>query len=1682
MSNNYYFYYNAVYTGNINTVNEEDEGVEENIIPYSSAPQTPNSVTFTTFMPVCYFLEATEHYKICETMLSSTNYKNYNVEYYTSFNELINNIKTISTAIQGLTSWENPNDIILASSIDEYLELIIGESVINTILEINLLLRNNFTSEEDITKINIITSKLENWYTNLDNIGKILNFEKINNIQAYVTCLGILIMPIKFVAKVIETSSLIINDDFLFKKIGIGNCSRNIMLLSLINKDIAKSIILKINKTEYTKKLLEKFNFNNIQITYIDILALIGDLTNILDIIDLSIILDYRTFDNNNFLHILLWSISHRNFSENKLNFINNLNNDIFGKYIYELAFIKNDYDMIPLEFTKYDYNISHFIKSIYLTNPLNTVKNLNFDTIGLTHSLMDNLIDLLSDQDILENIDNICEIFEKELKYTIKYTRTRHIRKKEEQQRTYITIQRIINICVNNKLPLNNYINLLAYTSDNIVTEYLTYITDIYEIANNNCENNDEDEKIYDNELFNKAYLIWKNIEFLHYYNNDPFSSTDINDIYLGNIIKYTKILLKVLERRIIEYPEYFFIDNFIKKLISIYGYSEQIIKILFLLNKEIIPNEEIDDIFHNLDLNKIYKDVVNLLQKEISINKELFNYCLPKLIQYIKSHEDFKLFVEETLNKEILYCSELPLDIKFGKTALDIYYHFTHHYKVTYILPETNNIIEYKHKYGLALTDVIMGYEHSQCFIIEEVINTFEIDEEFINKYKLRKRFIDSHKFFNKYSSYNFIYWYDIFVKLIKFEASMLNSQVCEIIFSNEIAYNISRIWIKYGYLTNNYIPNYIYYFDNLVGQILLSNDFKQFIKTKVIQLSDFLNSTNITKLFLRNTEFDFIFSDKNLIEIFIKGIYEHRNLLIVMIEKNKINYETLMNITINIGFPAELLLHRIERIERIENKTIIEKIFDYIKKTYIYSSQNYNQNENDNENLLYKLFNITLYNNLDLLNLVLTFIFQNFEMSYILIKDLFKECELNYFSIYSYINALNNIKFQLSLKNLLNFLIDEFIKNDYEIPITTIINNNPGFLEKSKDFSLTDKINILLKINSQIDKKIIVKLLENIEDRNDCDVYKIYNLITYYFNKVDSNYFNKNIFLIFPELINTININSEDENNKEYNKELVNELIEKSIYDETYYNYLINFKFISNHIKQLLLNKYIKSDYNLYISTIIFFDEDIESLINNDINFRTALMNYTLLNKILTKKDINKNIICELKNNLNRYCISECSPEIIMKYIDYYTYDNFLTFDKTGKYNLFSFYKSSEIIDYILEKFKDTDILNVEDNFKQTSYYYYIKFNNINNIDKLNKINLKIFIKLCRSDIDDTTLMGIIDSKQYILDLVDENYNCIGYYLMKYRQELFKNLMFQNYIVNNINYLNKININNETLLMVMIRNSKDPNIEELIEWLINKKLINSTNSYGETNSGSLLSYALKYNHDLFNPLINILQLLESCIDITDYITNLIDINCENYKSDKIKLNLVEIATVLSSETLQILIRKLNRRKLREIFNEKFKINKKNYNLLLLAMYNNPESVEVLTNQDICDDNYIQDTLKLIDKIEDILEFQPGSFYYLQKSTKFKKYITLNLEEHFYGFNYKNKLTPENINSVEHYIVGKQEFDNNYIICELCMLYKPKVIFTECRHKFCIVCALKSKNCQFCRAEVSDENKILF
>jgi hypothetical protein len=265
---------------------------------------------------------------------------------------------------------------------------------------------------------------------------------------------------------------------------------------------------------------------------------------------------------------------------------------------------------------------------------------------------------------------------------------------------------------------------------------------------------------------------------------------------------------------------------------------------------------------------------------------------------------------------------------------------------------------------------------------------------------------------------------------------------------------------------------------------------------------------------------------------------------------------------------------------------------------------------------------------------------------------------------------------------------------------------------------------------------------------------------------------------------------------------------------------------------------------------------------------------------------------------------------------------------------------------------------------------------------------------------------------------------------------------------------------------------------NTDSIIKWIVNNGKLEQSDYFYDYNSGSVLSYCLKYNNNL-TKLFLTKEIIDECIDVNDEFEMICPYS-DFGNSGKIKMNLIQIAAIVDSNTLNMII-KLNKKKSNTLLKEHIATNDFNHNILHVALFNNPESIQIILNLDMFNTAKLKETEEAMGGFEKVIEIQPASWYYLQESLK-NYPLKMNTDEHWYGYTYKTNFKKENIKKITHYILGTQEVTKNRNnICDICDTYKRKVVFTKCRHKVCIVCAVHSDKCGTCRQHLNDDEKIL-
>lgn len=689
---------------------------------------------------------------------------------------------------------------------------------------------------------------------------------------------------------------------------------------------------------------------------------------------------------------------------------------------------------------------------------------------------------------------------------------------------------------------------------------------------------------------------------------------------------------------------------------------------------------------------------------------------------------------------------------------------------------------------------------------------------------------------------------------------------------------------------------------------------------------------------------------------------------------------------------------------------------------------------------------------------------------------LEKLLNKNDLSYEYLESYLDKYSKLndfvtKYHITNEKNILFLMKYYSQKNKEILTYLIATYNKTFVE-SNIISLNDKINIIYSIYEFIEDRIPNIIMNNIkitdEIKSEC-LTKIVVICQHYSIKISNDLIRK-----FPELIHI----STD-------KELINEILTNSLNNYEIFCKIIYFENKSQQIQKKLLKMTKENDMSLYIDCLVGFNAKLtksdkkillESLTTDNILFKYILENEQIKTQLF---DSYADLI-KLVDNYGNYIITNLEANIILTLIDYYSLDDFKIVNNIGTPRLFSFLINEDIINKIIDKFGLDSLVTIKSN---NGHHIYDKmiingiFVNIPETYILSENNIINIIKNCDTKYLTKLLDNLSKDKfEQIINTKDIDGNNMLYYLIKLHDKLFKQLCKDNKISKDMFSYNNFN---ETLLMKLIKDSQMYNLDNIIIWIINNFKLDLYDYFVDNKSGSVLSYALKYNANLVKLFLNP-DILKLCMNIYD-VNNIMCPFSDNSLNKNIKMNIFYIATIIDHQILDKLL-KFDKKISNKLFKEKLITNNFEYNLLTIAMFNNPESVQIILGYNGCDNKYIKDTEDSLEGFEKIIDIQPASWYYLQQSMKSRNYkLKLDLESHWYGYTYKRYFIEENIKKITHYILDKQELGDKTNTCNICDTYKRKVVFTKCRHKVCITCAVHSDKCATCRIHIDENDKIL-
>jgi hypothetical protein len=408
--------------------------------------------------------------------------------------------------------------------------------------------------------------------------------------------------------------------------------------------------------------------------------------------------------------------------------------------------------------------------------------------------------------------------------------------------------------------------------------------------------------------------------------------------------------------------------------------------------------------------------------------------------------------------------------------------------------------------------------------------------------------------------------------------------------------------------------------------------------------------------------------------------------------------------------------------------------------------------------------------------------------------------------------------------------------------------------------------------------------------------------------------------------------------------------------------------------------------------------------------------------------------------------------------------------------GNPRLMSFLENKIIFDVILSEFNPKELEHIRDRFNNNIYTYIIKYNyNVTKIvppyayvevDSSGKNALMKFCELI--PINESLINKLCETEQSdkLLNMYDNDGNSGYHYIARYTKTVLNKLI--EHKIFNLSTFIIVNRYNETLLMYAIKYNTNNAIV-----LLNYDELSECQFFSDYSSGSVLTYSVKYNHSIFDKIVSHKSFNYNIMKIKDKVENIIEKNSSEMFVVTPVLNLLHITCLQNVDILKKVI-KLSNKMTTILMNEEIFVDGHKTNALLIALFNNPDCAQYLSGIAICDDEYIDKSIKLLnDDLRILIDYQPYSLYYITISSKFKGKYNLKNDVHYYGYNpdalFENQ---KSLKYMLQFIQDKQELPTSEKdTCPVCVTFKTKVLNISCKHSTCISCSLKTQKCAICR-----------
>lgn len=273
------------------------------------------------------------------------------------------------------------------------------------------------------------------------------------------------------------------------------------------------------------------------------------------------------------------------------------------------------------------------------------------------------------------------------------------------------------------------------------------------------------------------------------------------------------------------------------------------------------------------------------------------------------------------------------------------------------------------------------------------------------------------------------------------------------------------------------------------------------------------------------------------------------------------------------------------------------------------------------------------------------------------------------------------------------------------------------------------------------------------------------------------------------------------------------------------------------------------------------------------------------------------------------------------------------------------------------------------------------------------------------------------------------------------------------------------------NQTLLMYAVRYNP-----AVINRLLENNNIKKNNNYVYVNTGSVLTHVIQYHptdEELFGIILNWKNINSNSIDVTQQIQIF---DWSETKQVKVNVSVPLMSCIFSKEIFKIILDLPEN----NVTKNTLRFKNKEYDIFETAYLYEPESFQYLCSSKHLYENFPSKKHK--DFFLTHAKFQPASWFKFVNS-KYYDIVGNKLFTQNQIFSLDWSLRPENMKhpEVSKYVQTKNEpATSQENTCEICFMYKKKIMYECFRHLTCVYCCCKTELCPVCKDEGQNRIKV--